>query len=125
MSDDQDAGKPLQATENGYKQVDEIIQLHATVNSPSMDSELDTDTVSTGRDSGQTLPAEAKEGAPYGIRRSSKDEDKEMQKQAKYQNRPSPPYKANKYCGKTMEGNDGNMYKAVKNSKGICQWKKI
>ena len=54
-----------------------------------------------------------------------KDKDKEMQKQAKYQNRPSPPYKANKYCGKTMEGNDGNMYKSVKNAKGICQWKKI
>ena len=54
-----------------------------------------------------------------------KRKDKVTQKQGKYMNRPSPPYKANKYCGKVMEGNDGNMYRSVKNKKGICQWKLV
>ena len=40
----------------------------------------------------------------------------------KYANRPSPPYKANEYCGKTMQGNDGGMYLSKKGSNGVCRW---
>jgi hypothetical protein len=39
-------------------------------------------------------------------------------------NRPSPSSSANKNCGKTMKGNDGNMYISKKNKNGICRWQK-
>lgn len=42
----------------------------------------------------------------------------------KYRERPSPPYPANKHCGKQMTGNDGNMYKSTQNKNGVCTWKK-
>lgn len=44
-------------------------------------------------------------------------------KLTKYQTRPSPPYPANDYCGKTMKGNDGNKYLSKPNKNGICSWK--
>lgn len=42
----------------------------------------------------------------------------------KYQKRPSPPFPANENCGKTLPGNDGNMYISKPNKNGICSWKK-
>jgi len=45
--------------------------------------------------------------------------------QAKYMNRPSPAYPANECCDKTMRGNDGLMYRSVRNKKGICTWKRV
>jgi hypothetical protein len=41
----------------------------------------------------------------------------------KYASRNSPPYPANKNCGKTMKGNDGQMYKSIPNINNICSWK--
>jgi hypothetical protein len=43
----------------------------------------------------------------------------------KYKNRKSPPYSANKNCGKKMKGNDGNMYESKPNKNNVCTWKKI
>jgi len=43
----------------------------------------------------------------------------------KYANRPSPPFPANKHCGETKKGNDGNTYKSVKNKNGICAWRRV
>ena len=43
----------------------------------------------------------------------------------KYAKRGSPPYPANKNCGKKMKGNDGNMYESKPNKNNICSWKKI
>jgi hypothetical protein len=48
-----------------------------------------------------------------------------MQTTKKYLTRPSPPYPANKCCGKTMTGNDGSKYIAAQNVFGICAWKKV
>ena len=48
-----------------------------------------------------------------------------MQTTKKYLTRPSPPYPANKCCGKTMTGNDGSKYIAAPNASGICAWKKV
>ena len=42
----------------------------------------------------------------------------------KYRSRSSPPYPANNCCGATKKGNDGNTYKSVKASNGICRWVK-
>jgi hypothetical protein len=47
-----------------------------------------------------------------------------MQITKKYLSRPSPPYPANKCCGKTMTGNDGAKYTAKPSVSGICSWKK-
>ena len=38
--------------------------------------------------------------------------------------RSSPTSSANKNCGKTMKGNDGNMYISKPNKNGICRWQK-
>lgn len=43
----------------------------------------------------------------------------------KYTSRPSPPYSANKYCGKRKKGNDGKWYISKKDISGICRWVKI
>jgi hypothetical protein len=43
----------------------------------------------------------------------------------KYSERKSPPYPANKNCGKKMKGNDGNMYESKPNKNNVCSWKKI
>lgn len=43
----------------------------------------------------------------------------------KYKTRKSPPYPANKNCGKKMKGNDGNMYESEPNKNNVCSWKKI
>ncbi len=43
----------------------------------------------------------------------------------KYSDRKSPPYPANKNCGKQMKGNDGAMYESKPNKNNICSWKKI
>ena len=43
----------------------------------------------------------------------------------KYANRPSPPFPANKNCGKTKKGNDGNLYKSVPNKNGVCAWRRV
>ena len=48
-----------------------------------------------------------------------------MQTTKKYLTRPSPPYPANKCCGKTMTGNDGAKYTAAPSVCGICAWKKV
>ena len=48
-----------------------------------------------------------------------------MQTTKKYLSRPSPPYPANKCCGKTMTGNDGAKYIAMPSVSGICAWKKV
>ena len=42
----------------------------------------------------------------------------------KYVTRKSPPYSAAQYCGKKMEGNDGQMYESRANKNGVCAWKK-
>ena len=43
----------------------------------------------------------------------------------KYRSRKSPPYPANNCCGATKKGNDGDTYKSVKASNGICRWVKV
>jgi len=43
----------------------------------------------------------------------------------KYNERKSPPYPANKNCGKKMAGNDGEMYESKPNKNNVCSWKKI
>ena len=43
----------------------------------------------------------------------------------KYNERKSPPYPANKNCGKKMAGNDGKMYESKSNKNNVCSWKKI
>ena len=48
-----------------------------------------------------------------------------MQTTKKYLTRSSPPYPANKCCGKTMTGNDGAKYTAAPGVSGICTWKKV
>jgi hypothetical protein len=48
-----------------------------------------------------------------------------MQTTKKYLSRSSPPYPANKCCGKTMTGNDGAKYIAKTNVSGMCAWKKV
>jgi hypothetical protein len=48
-----------------------------------------------------------------------------MQTTKKYLTRPSPPYPANKCCGKTMTGNDGAKYVSEPNVSGMCAWKKV
>jgi len=45
--------------------------------------------------------------------------------QKKYISRPSPPYSANKYCGKTMKGNDNKLYKSIPNKNKVCSWQII
>ncbi len=47
-----------------------------------------------------------------------------LQSTKKYRSRKSPPYPANNCCGATKKGNDGNTYKSVKASNGICRWVK-
>ena len=42
----------------------------------------------------------------------------------KYASRPSPPFPANKFCGKKKKGNDGKMYLSKPNKNGICRWVK-
>ena len=48
-----------------------------------------------------------------------------MQTTKKYLSRSSPPYPANKCCGKTMTGNDGAPYIAAQKVSGMCAWKKV
>jgi len=43
----------------------------------------------------------------------------------KYKNRNSPPFSANKICGKIAKGNDGNKYKSTPNKNNVCSWKQI
>ena len=47
----------------------------------------------------------------------------DVQTQKKYTQRPSPAYPANKCCNETKVGNDGRVYKSVRNKAGICTWK--
>lgn len=42
----------------------------------------------------------------------------------KYRERESPPFPANLLCGSTLPGK-GGKYQSVKNSAGICAWKKV
>lgn len=46
------------------------------------------------------------------------------QTDAKYINRPSPPYPANECCGQIMRGNDGNMYISRPDKNNVCRWYK-
>ena len=50
---------------------------------------------------------------------------KTLKLQKKYISRPSPPYSANKYCGKTMKGNDNKLYKSIPNKNKVCSWQII
>lgn len=43
----------------------------------------------------------------------------------KYKERGSPPFPANKHCGKKKVGNDGVMYLSTPNKNGVCAWRKI
>lgn len=43
----------------------------------------------------------------------------------KYSNRKSPPYPANKHCGKKMKGNDNETYESKPNKNGVCSWKRV
>ena len=43
----------------------------------------------------------------------------------KYKNRNSPPFSANKNCGKIAKGNDGNKYKSIPNKNNVCSWKQM
>lgn len=43
---------------------------------------------------------------------------------SKYQNRPSPAYPAQEFCGKKRKGNDGNFWKSVPDKNGVCHWKR-
>jgi hypothetical protein len=43
----------------------------------------------------------------------------------KYKNRNSPPFSANKNCGKIAKGNDGNNYKSIPNKNNVSSWKKM
>lgn len=49
----------------------------------------------------------------------------ENSRQKKYCDRDSPPYPANRLCGASIQGNDGNLYTSVKNAAGICSWRKV
>lgn len=40
----------------------------------------------------------------------------------KYTSRSSPPYPANKCCGKQKKGNDGKMYISISDKNGRCRW---
>ena len=42
----------------------------------------------------------------------------------KYLSRPSPAYPANECKFMKKKGNDGTMYKSVKNSQGVYRWQK-
>lgn len=46
----------------------------------------------------------------------------EPQSRAKYLVRNSPPYPANKCCGRQEKGNDGMDYVSRRTSTGICRW---
>ena len=48
-----------------------------------------------------------------------------VQTTKKYTSRSSPPYPANKCCGKTLKGNDGNKYVSEPGVSGICSWKRV
>ena len=50
---------------------------------------------------------------------------KTLKLQKKYISRPSPPYSANKYCGKTMKGNYNKLYKSIPNKNKVCSWQII
>src|SRR6476646_7743368 len=52
---------------------------------------------------------------------------KDLSHLAKYANRNTPPSNANSVgCrGKTVEGNDGNLYKSVRRSDNIYTWRKV
>ena len=49
--------------------------------------------------------------------------DAAKQTSKKYEKRPSPPYHADAFKGKTLVGNDGRNYRSVANRAGIYQWK--
>jgi hypothetical protein len=69
-----------------------------------------------------------KSGAAAAVKHANPPQRRRLHEQqttAKYAHRPSPPYKANAYCGATKMGQDGNMWRSVQNARGICQWRKI
>ena len=45
-----------------------------------------------------------------------------MSRQKKYRGRGSPAFSATALCGSMLKGNDGAMYKSVKNAAGVCTW---
>jgi hypothetical protein len=46
----------------------------------------------------------------------------EPQSRSKYLKRNSPPFPANKCCGRIEKGNDGSEYVSRRSSAGICKW---
>jgi hypothetical protein len=78
---------------------------------------------------GQTYCAQHRNKQSQRQAKSSSSRSKSSQKRGcksqsakKYTGRNSPPYPANECCGKTMMGNDGNKYKSVRASNGVCRW---
>lgn len=58
-------------------------------------------------------------GVPYRAERGCT-----RQTSKKYRERNSPPYPANLCCGSYKAGNDGDLYKSIRNAAGICTWRK-
>jgi len=56
---------------------------------------------------------------------SSKTMQCTRQLSKKYQQRPSPPFPANKCCGQTMQGNDGRLFESRPARNGICRWQPL
>jgi len=42
-----------------------------------------------------------------------------------YQNRPSPPYPANRCCGMVLPNQDGTLYESRADKNGVCHWRKV
>lgn len=48
-----------------------------------------------------------------------------LQTSRRYAGRPSPPFHARSYKGRTKRGNDGRMWRSTRNRAGIYQWKRV
>jgi hypothetical protein len=57
------------------------------------------------------------------VHKRIKDSKCTIQTTKRYTARSSPPYPANKCCGKTLKGNDGKKYVSEPGALGICAWK--
>jgi hypothetical protein len=68
----------------------------------------------------------SKKATKKDTKKATKKDTKKATKKSsnKYKIRNSPPFPANEHCGKIKKGNDGNMYKSVKDKNNVCRWKK-
>jgi hypothetical protein len=76
------------------------------------------------------IPSKSKHSKSKRSKRSKKSKSKHSKKDScvkqslkKYKTRNSPPYPANKCCGKTKKGNDKKMYISKKKGNS-CRWLK-